>query len=183
MLENTLNLLHMESSKLKVWKGRPVEHPTCGIQHLLGSSGEAMDPDSEQQPVSLGSGNSLRSDGRETWLCLRAKAKMWEIKDPWERKLNYDEDGISHERCSMIIRMTNTATIMLSQGRNVLYSMMASSPNSKCSPRLLVVLLVRHNWSTLLWAPYTAVKSSLRIFSSSAPPNTACPSEETNKPS
>ena len=58
---------------------------------------------------------------------------------------NYDEDGISHERCSMIIRMTNTATIMLSHGRNVPYSMMASSPNSKCSPRLVVVLLVRHN--------------------------------------
>lgn len=64
ILQNTLTLIHMESSKQKVWKGRAVENPTCGIQYL-GSSREAMDPDSEQQPASSGSGNSLHSDGRE----------------------------------------------------------------------------------------------------------------------
>ena len=63
ILENALKLLHMESSKLKVWKGRVVEHRTCGIEHLLGSSRAAMDTDSEQQSVSSGSWNSLHSDG------------------------------------------------------------------------------------------------------------------------
>ena len=35
----------------------------------------------------------------------------------------------------MIIRMTNTATIMLSDGGNVSYSMMASGVNSEVQPR------------------------------------------------
>ena len=63
ILENTLKLLHMESSKLKVWEGIVMEYRTCGIQHLLGSSRAAMDTDSEQQSVSSRSWNSLRSDG------------------------------------------------------------------------------------------------------------------------
>lgn len=139
ILENTLNLINTHG----IQQAKGMERKSRGKPYMWHSK-------SRKQRRGYGSWfrattsvfriwefSSFRWKGKvlSAWLCLRTKAKMWEIKDPWERKLNCDGDRISHERFSMIIRMANTATIMLSQGGNMPYSMMASGPNSEMQPR------------------------------------------------